>query len=63
LAAQEAAQARYNAQYTMDIDQSSSPIEESPVKLVLLDGIVKGLTHCAYDDCTESLHNAHRGVL
>jgi len=62
LAAQEAAQARYNAQHAMNIDQSSSPIEESPVKLVVLDGVVMGPTHCAYDDCTESLQNARRGV-
>lgn len=58
LAVQDAAQARYNAQHAMDIDQSSSPIEASPVKLVVLDGVVMGPTHCAYDNCTESLQNA-----
>ena len=62
LAVQDAAQARYNAQHAMDIDQSSSPIEASPVKLVVLDGVVMGPTHCAYDNCTESLQNARRGV-
>ncbi|TFK32970.1 hypothetical protein BDQ12DRAFT_572305, partial [Crucibulum laeve] len=27
------------------------------VKLVVLDGIVTGPTHCAYDDCTQSIAN------
>jgi hypothetical protein len=62
LAVQDAAQARYNAQHAMDVDQRTSPVEESPVKLVVLDGVVMGPTHCAYDNCTGNLKNAHRGV-
>ena len=62
LAVQDAAQARHNAQHAMDVDQISSPVEESPVKLVVLDGVVMGPTHCAYDNCTDSLKNARGGV-
>jgi len=46
----------------MDVDESPSPVEESPVKLVVMDGVVMGPTHCAYNDCTESLKNARGGV-
>lgn len=62
LAVEDAAQARYNAQHDMDIDQSPSPVEESPVNLVVLDGVVMGPTHCAYENCTDSLKNARGGV-
>jgi hypothetical protein len=63
LAVQDAAQARLDADNAMDIDQSSSSsVEESPVKLVVLDGVVMGPTHCAYDNCTKNLKNAQRGV-
>jgi len=41
----------------MDVDessQSSSLSEEaSPVTLVVMDGVVMGPTHCAFDDCIE----------
>src|SRR3984957_10894192 len=50
LAVQDAAQARLDAENAMDIDQSPSPFEESPVKLVVLDGVVMGPAHCAYDN-------------
>jgi hypothetical protein len=71
LAVQDAAHARLNAQLAaqasddvMDVDpssssQSSSSTEEaSPVTLVVMDGVVIGPTHCAFDDCTEELKNA-----
>ena len=58
LAVEDAAQIKYNAQHAMEIDQSPSPVEESPVKLVVLDGVVMGPTHCAYNNCTGSLKNA-----
>ena len=34
----------------------------APVKMVVLDGIVMGPTHCAYNDCTSDLINARGGV-
>jgi len=36
--------------------------DRSSVKLVVLDGIVMGPTHCAYEDCTSDLINARGGV-
>jgi hypothetical protein len=45
----------------MDVDessQSSSTEEASPVTLVVMDGVVMGPTHCAFDDCIEELQNA-----
>jgi hypothetical protein len=64
LAAQDAAQARYVAETAMDVDQASTLEHESeaPVKMVVLDGIVMGHTHCSYDDCTQDLANVQRGV-
>src|SRR6202142_4522650 len=39
--------------------QNSSLSEEaSPVTLVVMDGVVMGPTHCAFDDCIEELQNA-----
>jgi hypothetical protein len=61
LAIQDAAQARDNALHAMDVDPSPSSVEESPVKLVVLDGVVMGPKHCAYGNCTESLKNARGG--
>src|ERR1700689_4386928 len=76
LNAQLAAQARSNADDAMDVDessqtsssdveassQSSSTEEASPVTLVVMDGVVMGPTHCAFDDCIEELQNARGGV-
>jgi len=62
LAVQDAAQARFNAESAMDIDQSPSPSEDTPVKLVVLDGVVMGPTHCAYEDCTQDLAQVRKGV-
>jgi hypothetical protein len=62
LAVQDAARARLDAETAMDIDQSPSPSEEAPVKLVVLDGVVMGPTHCAYDNCTQDLAKARSGV-
>ncbi|TFK36140.1 hypothetical protein BDQ12DRAFT_561892, partial [Crucibulum laeve] len=42
LAAQDAACARLEAENAMDIDNNSSEFEDSPVKMVVLDGIVMG---------------------
>ena len=63
--AQLAAQARLNADDAMDVDessQSSSTEEASLVTLVVMDGVVMGPTHCAFDDCIEDLQNARGGV-
>jgi hypothetical protein len=62
LAVQDAAQARLNAENAMDVDRSLSPSEDTALKLVVLDGIVMGPTHCAYDNCTQDLANARTGV-
>jgi len=51
LAVQDAARARLNAETAMDVNQSSSPLEEALIKLVVLDGVVMGPTHCAYHNC------------
>ena len=55
LAVQDAAQARLNAGTAMDIDRSPSPDEETPLKLVVLDGVLMGPTHCAYENCSQDL--------
>jgi hypothetical protein len=47
----------YQPDELMDIDDPSSI-----VKMAVLDGIVMGHTHCAFEDCTEDLVNARNGV-
>ena len=47
----------------IDIDWTPSPSEATPVKLVVMDGIVMGPTHCAYSDCTQDLAKLKGGVL
>ncbi|KAF8800674.1 hypothetical protein BYT27DRAFT_7262814 [Phlegmacium glaucopus] len=42
----------------MNVDSNASP-----VKMVVLDGIVMGPTHCAYDDCVNEISNARGGAL
>src|SRR6202040_2214733 len=59
LAVQDAAQARLDAENAMDIDQSPSPFEESPV---VLDGVVMCPAHCAYDNCTQDLAQVPKAV-
>ena len=49
----------------MDVDesyQSSSAEEASPVSLVVMDGVVMGPTHCAFDNCIEAVKNAQGGI-
>ena len=62
LAVQDAAQARLNAETAMDIDRSPSPDEETPLKLVVLDGVLMGPTHCAYENCSQDLAWVQRAV-
>jgi len=62
LAAQDAAQARFDAQNAMDVDQSPTSAIKTPVKMVVIDGIVMGHTHCAYENCTQDLANVRQGV-
>ena len=62
LAVQDAAQARLNAETAMDIDRSPSPDEETPFKLVVLDGVLMGPTHCAYENCGQDLAQAQKGI-
>ena len=37
---------------------SSSSKKASPVSLVVMDGVVMGPTHCAFDNCIEAVKNA-----
>jgi len=62
LNAQFAAQARSNADDAMDVDESSSTEEVCPVKMVVMDGVVMGPTHCAFDECIEEVKNSRGGV-
>jgi len=48
LATRDAAQARYDAENSMLIDQTSASTGAAPVKMVVLDGIVMGPTVCFY---------------
>src|ERR1700728_233583 len=41
---------------------SSSSEEASLVTLVVMDGVVMGPTHCAFDNCIEELKNARGGI-
>lgn len=63
-AIRDAAYARRDAvdtQNAMEVDESDNE-EVASVKLVVLDGIVMGPTHCAFEGCTEALANMRRGV-
>lgn len=66
LAAQDAAEQRAYAA-TINNNNPSTPaapmeIDRAPLKLVVLDGLVGGPQHCAFDDCTAELHNSCGGV-
>ena len=41
-----------------DSDDEPMNVDHAPVKMVVVDGIVMGPTHCAYGDCTSALGNA-----
>jgi hypothetical protein len=58
LTSQDAERVRQNARIAMDVDESDT----APVKMVVMDGIVMGHTHCAWDNCTDDLVNGHCGV-
>jgi CxC5 like cysteine cluster associated with KDZ transposases/CxC6 like cysteine cluster associated with KDZ transposases len=62
LAVLDAAQARLNAETAMDIDRSPSPDAETPVKLVVLDGVVMGPTDCADENCSQDLAQTQKSV-
>ncbi|TFK31826.1 hypothetical protein BDQ12DRAFT_701426 [Crucibulum laeve] len=62
LAAQDAACSQLEAENGMDIDNNSSECEDSLVKMVVLDGIVMGPTHCAFENCIQSIANIQQGV-
>jgi hypothetical protein len=44
------------------MDPEASNIDHAPVKMVVLDGIVMGPTHCAFDNCTSDLDNSRGGA-
>ena len=58
----ESSQSSSSAEDVESSSQSSSTEEASPVTLVVMDGVVMGPTHCAFDDCIEELQNARGGV-
>ena len=60
-AAQDAATARELASHVQeDSDNEPMNVDHAPVKMkmVVVDRIVMGPTHCAYGDCTSALGNA-----
>ena len=59
---QDAMQRDNNAMDVDDTGLAGSRQSASPVKLVVMDGIVMGPRHCAYQGCIEDLANAQRGV-
>ena len=54
--AQGSNQAEHHSTNEGDMD-----VDHAPVKMVVLDGIVMGPQHCAYDNCTSDLANARGG--
>ena len=64
-AQEDAAQARAQAEVALMRDDDDVVMDvdnEDVVKMVVLDGIVMGPQHCAYENCTEGLANARNGV-
>ncbi|KIL55550.1 hypothetical protein M378DRAFT_90762 [Amanita muscaria Koide BX008] len=47
---------------TVEQPADEGGVEAEPVKMVVLDGIVMGHTHCAFEGCTGQLANARGGV-
>ncbi|KAF8867549.1 hypothetical protein CPB84DRAFT_1859294 [Gymnopilus junonius] len=47
----------------MEVDDQDVEMDSDPVKMIILDGIVMGPTHCSFDGCTDDLKNAHGGAL
>lgn len=47
-----------NSEHSDDMD-----IDMAPVKMIVLDGIVMGPTHCAFDNCSAKLKNSRGGAL
>lgn len=65
LAANYAQQHQQN-QAVINAQAAANPPEDvddaQPVRMVIMDGIVMGPTHCAYENCAEPLENARDGV-
>ena len=49
-------------QDSSDSEASNMELDHAPVKMVVLDGIVMGPTHCAFDNCTADLDNSRGGA-
>jgi hypothetical protein len=65
MAAQDAAQARLDAQnsrHNRETAENVSDQNAAPVKMVVMDGVVMGPTHCAWDGCTDDLADGKQGV-
>jgi hypothetical protein len=62
LAAADAAQAQSDAQQNQAASDMNIDENVAPVKMIVMDGIVMGPTHCAYDNCTSELANARSGM-
>ena len=60
LAVRDAAQARFNANNAMNVDDDDNEMKARV--MVVLDGTVMGPPHCAYADCTAELANSRQGV-
>jgi len=62
LAVQDAALARFNANNAMDVDNDDNDEQKAERTMIVLDGMVVGPKHCAYDGCSGELANARQGV-
>jgi hypothetical protein len=51
-----------NVNVNVENDAELILVEHAPVKMIVMDGIVMGPTHCAYDNCTADLGNARGGA-
>jgi hypothetical protein len=51
-----------NVNVNVENDAELASADHAPVKMIVMDGIVMGPTHCAYDNCTANLGNARGGA-
>lgn len=49
-------------QHTAPSSENDMDVDSAPVKLVVLDGLLVGPAHCAFDGCESELANARGGV-
>ena len=47
---------------SQELEEDNIEVNYAPVKMVVLDGIVMGPTHCAFENCTADLDNSRGGA-